>query len=710
LIRIAFLLAALFASTSAFAVDAASPHFQTLTIDTWPIIPGSAISSANRTGTSGILSTFSGAQTLNDCIKVGTGSNLVDAGNLCILGPPETAGQLAYFAVNGNTIAGLTLGTNVLSALQTPINNNGGIATLPITAADLAAGAALANLGFTPLNRANNLSDIPNDATALANLGAAASGSNSDITSLNALATLVSSKEGGTGTTTPSLISGSYVNVTGIWPNQQITMSPVTSIIAPGGSVGQIQYNFDTVNFGGFTLAGDCVISGSAITCGFTKGVAFGNLASVSANSSAIAALAGAINTSGGMVTEPIINSVLASMAPHTIKANATATAQTPSDQTFSSILDDAVNSTTQGNVLFRSSSGWANLAPGTAGQFLQTQSSSVLWAPSGAPATIPSRTLLGNFGSSSVASVAVTPTSGFRNRIINGDMNVNQRLNGGAVATNVATYMAADRWTASATQAGWTLTQQADAGVYLYTTQITTPSVASTSSLFYHQRILSSNVYDLANAPVSLQAEIYCDTPQAVAWTADAPSVTDNWASSSSMSNGTFNVTSTPTIYTTTFTPTSATKNGLGVGFTFLGSVGAGKKCQISGVQVEPGASSTPFEHLPLEEELRLCYYFYQKDRDSLNFWFELKVDTQSHSLGFTVIYPGGPMRVAPAITTYIDTSGSDPGNVEDVYTGTIVAPNLAIGVTSFYWDFGIPTAAFGVEPVFTWTANAEL
>ena len=60
-----------------------------------------------------------------------------------------------------------------------------------------------AALGYTPLNPANNLSDVDSTATARGNLSAAASGANSDITSLSGLATPLSSAQGGTGTSTP---------------------------------------------------------------------------------------------------------------------------------------------------------------------------------------------------------------------------------------------------------------------------------------------------------------------------------------------------------------------------------------------------------------------------------------------------------------------------------------------------------------------------
>ena len=62
-------------------------------------------------------------------------------------------------------------GTGVLTALTTATNAAGGVVTSPVGNANLASGAAAANLGFTPLNPANNLSDLSSPSSAITNLG-----------------------------------------------------------------------------------------------------------------------------------------------------------------------------------------------------------------------------------------------------------------------------------------------------------------------------------------------------------------------------------------------------------------------------------------------------------------------------------------------------------------------------------------------------------
>jgi hypothetical protein len=68
---------------------------------------------------------------------------------------------------------------------------------------------------------------------------------------------------------------------------------------------------------------------------------------------------------------QSISNSKLATMAAGTVKANLTGTAAAPSDITPSALLD-AIGST-QGQLLYRGSSGWTALDTGSAGQVLQS-------------------------------------------------------------------------------------------------------------------------------------------------------------------------------------------------------------------------------------------------------------------------------------------------------------------------------------------------
>jgi hypothetical protein len=78
----------------------------------------------------------------------------------------------------------------------------------------------------------------------------------------------------------------------------------------------------------------------------------------------------------------------LAAMAAKTILANKTVGSAAPTACTLSDILDFA--SSTRGSILYRGNTGWAALAPGTAGQFLKTNGAGAdpAWAAGGGSST----------------------------------------------------------------------------------------------------------------------------------------------------------------------------------------------------------------------------------------------------------------------------------------------------------------------------------
>ena len=94
--------------------------------------------------------------------------------------------------------------------------------------------AYVSGTGF--LTVASNLSDVANTTTARANISAAKSGANSDITSITGLTTPLSVEQGGTGTATPAIIAGTNITVSGSFPNQTINAS------GGSGLLNNIQY------------------------------------------------------------------------------------------------------------------------------------------------------------------------------------------------------------------------------------------------------------------------------------------------------------------------------------------------------------------------------------------------------------------------------------------------------------------------------------
>jgi len=251
------------------------------------------------------------------------------------------------------------------------------------------------------------------------------------------------------------------------------------------------------------------------------------------------------------------------------------------------------------------------------------------------------------NDGSSQTA--AASPF-GLKNRIINGDMRIDQR-NAGASVTPTATVYGLDRWKMGAPAASKYSFQQNAASVtppvgftnYLGITSLSSYTISSTDTFLAFQFIEGYNTADLS-------------------WgTANAKTVTLSfWVRSSltgtfggCLGNGnatrsypfTYTISSANTWEQKTITIAGDTSGtwltttsigialylGFGVGSTYSGTAGAwasaeyygatgatsvvgtnGATWYITGVQLEVGSTATPFERRMYGTELNLCYRYY--------------------------------------------------------------------------------------------------
>lgn len=73
------------------------------------------------------------------------------------------------------------------------------------------------------------------------------------------------------------------------------------------------------------------------------------------------------------VASDAVTNAKLANMTASTIKGRKTGSTGDPEDCTLSEVLD-FIGSAVQGDILYRGASGWARLAAGTSGHYLQTQ------------------------------------------------------------------------------------------------------------------------------------------------------------------------------------------------------------------------------------------------------------------------------------------------------------------------------------------------
>ena len=335
---------------------------------------------------------------------------------------------------------------------------------------------------------------------------------------------------------------------------------------------------------------------------------------------------------------------------------------------------------------------------------------------------------------------LSTLPSAGvtFRNKIINGDMKVDQRNSGSSVTGNDGTF-SVDRWQASCSPNGkFTLQQSstAPAGFInsLVATSTSAYSVGSGDFAAIRHNIEGLNVADLG-------------------WgTANAKTVTLSfWVQSSltgtfggSLTNNAINRSypftySIPTANTWTqisvtvvgdTTGTWLTTNGrgiclffnLGAGSTYSGTAGAwagaaytsatgaqsvvgtnGATFYITGVQLEKGSVATPYEVLPYQVQLAQCQRYYCKSFNpsivpapSAAQAIYSTFATYSSSNGYVAgVYPYPvQMRAAPTVTFYTSNSSPTTGQWEyyaggswTAFTATGVQTNstnmLCVGVT---------------------------
>lgn len=345
------------------------------------------------------------------------------------------------------------------------------------------------------------------------------------------------------------------------------------------------------------------------------------------------------------------------------------------------------------------------------------------------ASATSPNITL-GADGSVAVGGGNISPQTGFRNRIINGDMRIDQRNNGASVTMSTAIVYTVDRWWSFEDTDGTMTAQQSSiaptgfTNSLLCTTTVADTSLGSTQRVVIAQIIEGFNVADLG-------------------WgTANAQTVTLSFWVRSSLT-GTFggavkNGNSTRA-YPFTYTISAAntweqktvtiagdtagtwlTNNGngiqihfcLGAGSAVSGTAGAwsaadlnsatgavsvvgtaGATFYITGVQLEKGSVATPFEFRSIGQELALCQRYYQSGSSRM---VKQNCDTLRiciEPINFMVL-----MRSSPTLTN----TNTDSLNVAFAYLS-----NPSPNGFSFAWQ---STSTIDFGNTFNWRASAEL
>ncbi|MFJ2989943.1 hypothetical protein ACIPF8_18920 [Collimonas sp. NPDC087041] len=249
-------------------------------------------------------------------------------------------------------------------------------------------------------------------------------------------------------------------------------------------------------------------------------------------------------------------------------------------------------------------------------------------------------------------AAATIAPLAGFRNKIINGDMRIDQRNRGNAqtIPVNAVTYTL-DRFWAYATGAAVTGQQIFDTSVSpnRYAYQIT--GAAGNTAVQYSQRIESQNVFKLCGSNVVFGVDMANSLLTTVTWALGYPTAVDNFTTVIPIASGTFTLTPAVTRFSASALIPQAASTGLQLAFTVTNQTSGTWK--IGEVSLEPGTilSAPEFRHIQTEQQL--CYRYYRR-------WRETTYNCCGGSQSIAAILPVSvPFRVAATMSTNMS-----PGN----------------------------------------------
>ena len=219
--------------------------------------------------------------------------------------------------------------------------------------------------------------------------------------------------------------------------------------------------------------------------------------------------------------------------------------------------------------------------------------------------------------------------TFGFKNRIINGAMAINQRVS--SLGTNNTWNYFVDRmWGFSGASTAATFSQISSTGLAGFPNAARVQRTAAntgTSAIYTGQIVESNNLQDLQGQAVSISfwaraGANYSSASNALSvflrtgTTADQglTALITGWAGSSDQST-TITLTTSFQKFTVTAFTVGATAQELSVffGYTPVGTAGANDYFDITGVQLEKGSTATSFDYRPFGTELALCQRYFE-------------------------------------------------------------------------------------------------
>jgi hypothetical protein len=344
--------------------------------------------------------------------------------------------------------------------------------------------------------------------------------------------------------------------------------------------------------------------------------------------------------------------------------------------------------------------------------------------------------------------------TFGFKNRIINGAMVIDQRNAGASVTPTTGVYTL-DRWLAAAYSASSKFSVQQNAGSvtppvgftnYLGVTSLSAYSIVAGDFLCLTQSIEGYNIADLGFG--TAQAKTICLS----FWVRSSLTGTFGGALANSAGDRSYPFSYTISVANTweqksvtiagDTTGTWLTTNGvginlrigLGVGSTYSGTAGAwagsnffsatgatsvvgtnGATFYLTGVQLEVGSTATSFDYRPYGTELQLCMRYYQTSyqgsavgsattTNAIGFWY-----ASTSNYGNLVVYLRTTMRSQPTVTLYSPVTGAS-GKMDVNFTGDVNANAQYLSSNAFQAYVNNVSVAAGTNTQFHYAASIEL
>ena len=353
---------------------------------------------------------------------------------------------------------------------------------------------------------------------------------------------------------------------------------------------------------------------------------------------------------------------------------------------------------------------------------------------------TVRANSILDSSGGNTATINGMTPTAqslqGFRNRIINGDMRIDQRNNGASVAPAAGDTFLVDRWVFGASQSSRASFQRstiAPAGFTnsLLVTSLSAYSVPAGEVFHLQQQIEGFNAADLGWGSASAQAVTLSFWVRSSLTGTFGGAVVNSAVTRSYPFTFTINAANTFEYKTITIpgdtTGTWLTDNGcgirllfsLGVGSTRSGTAGAwaaadfrsatgavslvgtnGATFYITGVQLEAGSVATPFERRDYGRELIMCQRYFWQIGGSTNSYQIRGAGVSGGAISQTLTFPVA-MRSAPTVTigSVIYANGNGLAFNTNVQQATMGFNTTAAGVDCYVTASGTGFTTFSSE-----------